>query len=96
MMHDDTGDAELRFADGSLFEGRFEKNCFSGFGIMHYASQNVYEGIWVDDQKHDDTGSAIFQYVNGDRYQGNFVNNFMEDKEATFKFNSGNRYKGWV
>ena len=40
------------FADGSIYEGAFVEGSISGEGMMHWANNNQYIGIWKDNMPH--------------------------------------------
>lgn len=42
----------ILFQDGSMYKGEITKNRMSGFGVMHYATGESYEGLWRNNQPH--------------------------------------------
>ena len=42
----------MRMEDGRLYEGRFNKDLFDGYGVMVYPDGSSYEGEWNMGVKH--------------------------------------------
>ena len=45
------GQGKMKYNDGSVYEGTFEKGLRNGEGTMVYHDKSKYVGRWKDDQK---------------------------------------------
>ena len=41
----------MKWPDGRIYEGEFEKGLSNGLGQMIYANQDVYKGQWLNSFK---------------------------------------------
>jgi len=60
-----------------IYEGNFEHNQRSGFGILLKDDGSTYAGEFL---KHKPNGKGVIYYKNGSRIEGNFVNGYLNDK----------------
>jgi hypothetical protein len=47
-----TGIGKYVFADGNVYEGKFELGKFNGPGVLTYSNGVMYEGEFKDDCRH--------------------------------------------
>jgi hypothetical protein len=60
-------------ADGSYYEGEFDKGEISGHGFRFFASsRNVYSGEFLMGEMH---GQGVMRYADGSTYEGEWENN---------------------
>lgn len=58
----------MYYPDGSIYDGNWEDNDKSGYGMYTYPNGDTYEGEWKDDQKH---GIGVYTYKsNGIVFKG--------------------------
>ena len=60
-----------------IYEGTFEHNKKSGFGVLWREDGSTYAGQFIDDQPN---GKGVLYYQNDSRFEGTFVNGFPNDK----------------
>ena len=60
-----------------IYEGTFEHNKKSGFGILWREDGSTYAGQFIDDQPN---GKGVLYYQNDSRFEGTFVNGLPNDK----------------
>ena len=60
-----------------IYEGTFEHNKKSGFGILWKEDCTTYAGQFIDDQPN---GKGVLYYPNDSRFEGTFVNGYPNDK----------------
>ena len=57
----------LTLEDGTMFDGEWKDDMFSGVGIIHYPNSNSYQGEWKENKPHR-YGKMV--YRNGQTYTG--------------------------
>lgn len=57
----------MRWPDGTVYEGLWEKNLYNGRGKLYHASGDLYEGEFIDDMAQ---GFGIYKHANGSKYVG--------------------------
>lgn len=62
----------------------------NGQGKLSYASGDIFEGYWKDDQYH---GYGVYMWAHGDRYTGQYVEHQMNG-EGQLEFVDGSLYVG--
>lgn len=67
------------------YDGMFEHDRRSGFGIMRYASGNVYEGHWENDLRHGK--GTMFWADTQERYDGNWYQGLQHGEGRHIFFN---------
>ena len=72
---------EVRFANGSYYQGEYINKTITGEGIMHYADGRVYEGSFLNGEWHG-YGKATFP-SNGECYEGYWRHNLREGNGKT-------------
>jgi len=60
-----------------IYEGTFEHNKKSGFGVLWREDGSTYVGQFIDDQLN---GKGVLYYQNDSRFEGTFVNGNPNDK----------------
>jgi len=60
-----------------IYEGTFEHNLKTGFGILWRDDGSTYAGEFINDQPN---GKGVLYFQNESRFEGNFVNGFQNDK----------------
>ena len=60
-----------------IYEGTFEHNKKSGFGILWRQDGSTYAGEFNNDKQN---GKGVLYFQNGSRFEGNFVNDYQNDK----------------
>ena len=60
-----------------IYEGNFEHNLKSGFGILFREDGTTYAGEFINDKPN---GKGVLYYPNNTRFEGNFINGFQNDK----------------
>ena len=60
-----------------IYEGQFEHNQKSGFGILWREDGSTYAGEFLNDQPH---GKGVLYFQNESRFEGTFVNGYQNDK----------------
>jgi len=88
----------MRYADGGVFDGLWEKDHRHGSGHMTYKDGASYQGDWKDDSRF---GDGILHLANGSNYKGEFRNDIPEgdgtlndvDEQSTYmgQFKAGLR-----
>lgn len=67
------GHGKLTMADGSYYEGEFDKGEINGHGFRFFASsRNVYSGEFHMGEMH---GQGVMRYADGSTYEGEWENN---------------------
>lgn len=67
------GHGKLLMADGSYYEGEFDKGEINGHGYRFFAlSRNVYSGEF---HMGEINGQGVMRYANGSTYEGEWENN---------------------
>ena len=59
------------FADGRIFEGEFENDCFEGRGEQTWPDGTLYIGEWHNNQRH---GKGTMTWPDGTIYDGDWKN----------------------
>lgn len=72
------------------YSGYKEDGDRSGWGIMRYASGDVYAGFWADD---DFEGEGTYTWADGDSYTGAFADG-KRNGYGVYTWASGQRYEG--
>jgi len=60
-----------------IYEGTFEHNKKSGFGVLWREDGSTYAGQFIDDKPN---GKGVLYYQNDSRFEGTFVNGYPNDK----------------
>ena len=60
-----------------IYEGTFEHNQKSGFGILWREDGSTYAGEFINDQPN---GKGVLYFQNNSRFEGHFVNGYQNDK----------------
>ena len=60
-----------------IYEGTFEHNQKSGFGILWREDGSTYAGEFINDKPN---GKGVLYFQNESRFEGNFVNGYQNDK----------------
>ncbi len=71
------GKGVFTYQNGSVYEGKFRNNKFSGIGRFTYTDGCVYEGYFKNDKFH---GSGVLTYSNGCKYVGDFNKDLRHGK----------------
>ena len=78
---------QIKYSDGSVYEGDIVNAMRQGNGKMTYKNGDVYEGTFINDKMN---GSFTVHYANGDIYVGPFVNNVREGYSTiSYKYSDG-------
>jgi len=85
------GIGEIKFSDGSLYQGMVKNKLFNGKGRITHANADIYQGEWKDGKAN---GQGVFVDQDGSMYDGEWV----DDKQhgtGTEIWNSGQiKYTG--
>ena len=81
----------MLFTDGDLFEGNWEKDQMSGYGLYVNKSGDRYQGNFLDGKR---CGYGIIEFINGDVYRGQWQEDLIWGNEGEFKFSNGIKYSG--
>ena len=69
------GHGELRYKNGSVYSGQWERGMKWGHGKMVYASENYYEGNWENNKRN---GHGEMHWLSSnERYSGNWKDNLQ-------------------
>ena len=64
------GKGKLSFADGTVYEGDFDKGKANGYGTFRWPNGDTYVGEWKDDQR---TGKGKLTFKDGTVQEGRFI-----------------------
>lgn len=85
------GIGEIKFSDGSLYQGMIKNKLFNGKGRITHANADIYQGEWTDGKAN---GQGVFVDQDGSMYDGEWV----DDKQhgtGTEVWNNGQiKYTG--
>lgn len=85
------GLGQMKYRNGSLYQGQWLSGQKHGKGIMVFSSGNRYEGNFYMNKRH---GHGKFFYKGlGDVYEGNWKED-MKDGKGEYKFRNGTIFKG--
>jgi hypothetical protein len=96
----DAGPKQGTFIDskGNKFEGQWEDDLQTGYGVKMFACGDMHEGGYLRGQRH---GNGVYVWANGDRYNGQWKNGRMHGQgvfywsvAACSNVNSGLRNEG--
>ena len=87
------GPGTVRFANGDVYEGSFNRGQRAGAGTLRFADGRRYVGAWANDRPE---GHGVFTYPNGDRYEGSYRRG-KRHGHGVLTTHAGARYDGeWV
>ena len=72
------------------YEGNFNDNMMSGWGVYKYPDGRSYTGDWLDDKMH---GEGRFHWPDGRSYKGSYVHDKKEGF-GIFTWANGKWYEG--
>ena len=78
------------YADGTRYEGGFDKGVRSGQGRMTMPGGYVFEGTWANGLLN---GKGKATYPDGSVYEGDFVDG-QRQGQGSMRFAGGQRYEG--
>ena len=81
------GQGIMKYRDGAVYEGTWERNRRSGYG-MYKKDGGVYQGGIHNNMRH---GEGTMIYSNGDRYDGDWVDD-MRQGHGEFRATDGTLY----
>lgn len=85
-----SGDGTFSYVSGSVYTGRWDDDCMSGFGTLQIPSEGRYEGDFSGNQKN---GKGIFCWDDGSVYEGEWKNDQMCG-QGTYQSSNDVRYSG--
>jgi hypothetical protein len=71
------GLGELKFKDGSVYQGMISTKQFNGKGRMTRVNGDIYQGEYTDGKAH---GNGVFTDVEGSVYDGQWTNDKQHGK----------------
>ena len=82
---------QIRYPDGSLYEGSMSNKLPNGYGTLKFESGNIYRGCFVNGIR---DGYGEFYYAQtGEQYKG-FWKNDMKEGRGEYLFRDGSVFKG--
>lgn len=85
------GEGELRYKNGSVYQGMWKKGMKWGDGKMTYASGNYYEGQWENNKRN---GQGIMNWItSNEKYTGHWKDNFQSGFGTHIWLDSNNENK---
>ncbi len=85
-----TGNADIRFSDGRVYQGHFKKGLMDGKGSLKFPNGDSYTGKM---KKGDIHGKGTFLYQDGRSYRGSLVKGKKQGR-GEFLYPDLTRYKG--
>lgn len=85
------GYGELRYKNGSVYQGNWQKGMKWGQGKMTYSSGNFYEGNWEQNKRN---GQGTMNWVtSNEKYTGNWIDNMQSGFGTHIWLDSSSAYK---
>ena len=85
------GLGEIKFSDGSCYQGQTQNKLFNGKGRMNHSNGDIYQGEWKNGKA---DGFGIFVDTEGSMYEGEWIND-LQNGHGVESWNNGKmKYSG--
>jgi hypothetical protein len=98
--YDTFKEGKMTYANGDVYEGKWDRGLQKGKGKMTYAKRDIYEGKWEKgdvyegDWRHGSKmGTGTMTYANGDVYNGEWFDDKKQGK-GKMTYANGDAYDG--
>jgi hypothetical protein len=84
------GEGIMRYMDGRMYTGEWDKGTWHGAGKAVFANQDVFQGMYHQDQRH---GYGVYKWTDGRVYAGEFCMDLRQG-QGKYSWPDGAHYDG--